>query len=279
VRENDVFARPGETFDYTYLSLGVGVQSTALLVLAAAGEAPRPEAAVFADTGDEPSWVYDYLKVLQAWSPIPIHVAQKGVLSEWVIDRQKQGERFVTVPLYTLGEGGEREGMLRRQCSREFKIEPIEKKVRELLGYEPRRRIRERVCCMMGISVDELRRMRPSRTRWVTNRYPLVELGIDREACKRIVLEAGLPEPKRSACVYCPYHSDRYWAWMRDEHPAEFARAVVFDEAVRNMTMAGLERPAFVHRSCVPLAVAELDTGDPDQGDLFTDECEGICGV
>ena len=52
-------------YDYTYLSLGAGVQSSALLVLSCTDDrVPKPDVAIFADTGDEPAWVYDYLKVL-----------------------------------------------------------------------------------------------------------------------------------------------------------------------------------------------------------------------
>jgi hypothetical protein len=43
------------------LSLGAGVQSTALAILAARGHLPRPDAAIFADTGWEPAAVYAHL--------------------------------------------------------------------------------------------------------------------------------------------------------------------------------------------------------------------------
>ena len=271
-------------YDYTYLALGAGVQSSALLVLCLTDPGyPDIDAAIFADTGDEPGWVYGYLEVLTEFAArhgVEVHRAQKGVLSEWMIDRQKAGKRFVPVPIYTASPDGGREGMLRRQCTREFKIEPIEKKVRELLGYKPRQRVKHKVRALMGISIDEAVRMKPSRTKWITNVFPLVDHYVTRERCKRIVMDAGLPEPQKSACVYCPYHSDAYWRWMKEQHPDEFARAVEFDEGVRNMTMRGREQPGYVHRSCVPLAEAyfgedQIGLFEPD----FVNECEGMCGV
>jgi hypothetical protein len=277
-----------ETFDHTYLSLGVGWQSTAMLVCSALGleNVPRADFAVFADTGDEPQWVYDALRVLERFGDehgIPVHTTSKGKLSEWVIDRQKQGKRFVSVPLYTAAPDGGREGMLRRQCTREFKVEPIERFVRTHLGYKPRQRIKERVRSLIGISIDEAIRMKPSRTRWISNRYPLVDAEITRARCKEIVLEAGLPEPKKSSCVYCPYHSDAFWKELKEEHPEEFQKAVDFDHAIRNMTMRGTTQPGYVHRSCVPLDEAEFKTGDDAQEDAFggdfAGECEGMCGV
>ena len=272
-----------EDFNLTYLSLGAGVQSSALLVCSALGlhGVPRADVAIFADTGDEPQWVYDYLTILEEWSPIPIKRTSKGKLSEWVVSRQRQGKRFVSVPIFTRAEDDGR-GMLRRQCTREFKIEPIQKAVREHLGLKPRQRCKSRVRAMIGISIDEVQRMKPSRVRWLTNTYPLVDADITRKGCLDIISDAGLPEPKRSACVYCPYHSNHLWRDLKENHPTEWAKAVSFDGAIRNMTMQGREQPGFVHRSCVPLAEADLNDNDPNQTDAFPDfieECEGICGV
>jgi len=269
-------------YDYTYLSLGAGVQSSALLVLGCTDErVPKPDAAVFADTGDEPSWVYDYLKVLTEWAKpygVEVVIAKKGVLSDWVMDRHDNGKRFVSIPVFTNNSDGSK-GMLRRQCTREFKVEPITKKVRELLGYQPRQRVREKVRCMLGISLDEIQRMKESQQRWITNTFPLVDLAIKREHCFKIIADVGLPKPEKSACVYCPYHSDTFWQWMKNEHPIEFSKAVKFDEGVRDMKMRGVEHPAYVHRSCVPLSEAVFHVGDPDQVDMFNNECEGMCGI
>ena len=113
-----------------------------------------------------------------------------------------------------------------RQCTRAYKIAPIRQKVRELLGYKPRQRVKHQVRGMIGISLDEIQRMKESNLKWITNSYPLVDLAIRRGQCREIVQEAGLPEPQRSACYYCPYHSDSEWVQLRDEYPDEFAKAV-----------------------------------------------------
>jgi len=268
-------------FDFTYLSLGAGVQSSALLVLACTDDrVPKPDIAVFADTGDEPAWVYEYLEVLKEFAEpygVEVVVAQKGVLSEWVIDRQKAGKRFVTVPLFTKNADGSK-GMMRRQCTREFKIDPIIQAVRTHLGYKPKQRVKERVRCMLGISLDEIQRMKDSWHGWITHSWPLIDLSIRREDCYKIIEDAGLPEPQRSACVYCPFHSDAYWQWMKNDHPEEFQKAVDFDEGIRDMTMRGREAPGYIHRSCVPLKDAVFGA-DPNQVNMFDAECEGMCGV
>lgn len=262
------------TSSLTYLSLGAGVQSSALLVCSARGlhNVPRADVAFFADTGDEPAHVYRFLEVLEAWSPIPIRRVSKGRLSQWVTERQRAGQRFVTVPLYTSGG----RGMLRRQCTREFKLEPIIQGVRAYLGVRKYQKCRAAVTCLLGISVDEAHRMKPSRVKWVTNTYPLVDANLTRQACVRIVEEAGLPTPQKSACVFCPYHSDATWRLMKATDPESFAQAVAFDEAARDMTMRGLRERAYVHRSCLPLAQVDFTE---EQEDFFGNECEGMCGV
>jgi hypothetical protein len=266
--------------DFTYLSLGAGVQSSALLVMSAKGlyDCPRADIAVFADTGDEPQWVYDNLERLSAWSPIPVHITSKGCLSEWVLDRKRQGKAFVNVPLYTASPTGDREGMLRRQCTREFKITPIEQFIRQFLGYGPGQRVKEKVVALHGISIDEATRMKPSRTPWVTVRFPLVDAELDRRACERVLREHGFEVPRKSACVYCPYRSDGEWQDWKLHFPDEFARAVAFDYAVRDMTMRGKAAPAYVHKTCQPLDEVDFDPLR-DQIDMFGNECEGMCGL
>jgi len=265
-------------YDFTYLSLGAGVQSSALLVLCAQGKAPRPDVAIFADTQDEPQWVYDHLDRLEEWSPIPIERVTRGCISGDVEARHNGGKpRFASIPAFTLGSDG-RAAPLRRQCTREYKIEPIEKHVRTLLGYKPRQRIKESVRCLIGISRDEVQRIKPSRTRWITNEWPLIGLNLRRHQCIAIVQEARLGEPQKSSCVFCPYHSDTFWRRLKEHHPQEFTRAVKFDRVIRDMSTSGVRSPVYLHRSLQPLD--EVDFTEYQRSfDGFGNECEGYCGV
>ena len=53
-------------------SLGAGVQSSTLVLMAARGElTPMPDAAIFADTGAEPEGVYTWLDELEKEIPFP----------------------------------------------------------------------------------------------------------------------------------------------------------------------------------------------------------------
>ena len=265
----------------TYLSFGAGVQSTALLVMSNKGlyGCPRADVAIFADTGDEPSWVYENVKRMQEWSEIPVEVVRQGHLSGDIISRHNgKSPRFAAIPAFTPnGEG--RESMLRRQCTREYKIQPIERKVRELCGIEKGRRAVGKIKAMalIGISLDEVTRMSPSRTAWVENCYPLVDAELRRHDCREIVRAAGLPVPEKSSCVFCPYHSDEFWRKLQVQYPKEWEHVCNLDDAFRDMSRSGITRPVYLHRSLVPLR--ELDF--TKQGRLFNDledeECEGGC--
>ena len=262
-----------EVSDYLYMSLGAGVQSSAMYILAEQGEIPRPEVAIFADTQDEPPWVYDQLEALEAWSTIPIRRVTAGKISG---DMGTRG-RFATIPAFTVGSDG-KAAPLRRQCTREYKIAPIQKEVRRLMGYKPRQRIPEGgATCQLGITVDEVTRMRPSRDRWVINSFPLIEAKLHRDSCRRIVEEAGFPSPRKSSCIFCPYHGDLFWHDLKTNHPEIFEEACGFDDRIRDMTKAGDKKPAYLHRSLKPLR--EVEFIDERQG-MFDWMCDsGHCGV
>jgi hypothetical protein len=228
------------------LSLGAGVQSTTVLLLALDGVLPPFAATVFADTGDEPAAVYDHLARLRDIADIDVVTA--GRLGDTV------ASSFMPVPLYD-GRGG----MGRRQCTYQFKLRPIRRQLRTL-----GRPVDLAVC----ISTDEVHRAKDSRVKWCRNVFPLLDLGWSRADCSAFLGERWPWPVPRSACVYCPLKSGREWLDMREQHPADWAAAVAFDEAARPF--------GYVHPSGRPLAVAVLRPEDAGQ---LTLECEGMCGL
>lgn len=263
-----------------FLSLGAGVQSSTMALMAAAGEiTPMPDAAIFADTQWEPGHVYEWLDWLETQLPFPVLRVTRGSLRDDVLRKQNSsGGRFASVPWHILMPEGKR-AMGRRQCTREYKIEPLIREKRRLLGYAPRQRIPTGACeTWIGISTDEAQRMKPSQERWNVNRWPLIELGMARHDCLRWMEKRGFPRPPKSSCIGCPYHSDHEWRAIKAD-PASWADALAIDAAIRQPAR-GMRGQQFVHRSCKPLAEVDLSTAaDHGQVDLFDDECEGMCGV
>jgi hypothetical protein len=249
------------------LSLGAGVQSTTLALLAVEGVLPKPDSAIFADTGWEPAAVYAHLDRLTAVlepAGIPVYRVSKGNLRRDAIDPE---HRYASVPYFVRNPDGS-EGMGRRQCTSEYKLAPIRRKVRELLGAAApdfRRVPKGNVCEQwVGFSTDEIeranRRNDSGGVSYLTTRYPLLDLGMSRKDCDRWLTARGWSTTK-SACIGCPFHGNAQWRALRDDHPEEWADAVEFDAAIRNGGSHGmpLNGEAFLHRSRVPLALAPID--------------------
>ncbi|MCX8476814.1 MAG: hypothetical protein MT490_13550, partial [Sphingomonas sp.] len=198
------------------LSLGAGVQSTTLALMAAHGEiGPMPDCAIFADTGWEPRAVREHLTWLMSAKvlPFPVHIVSAGDIRADLL-RAGSGARWASIPAFTrtVKRGRIEVGMIRRQCTKDYKIVPIRRKVRELVGLTRRRSPDHAIVEQwIGISLDELMRMKPSFEAWQVNRWPLVEQRMARHDCLRWLERHDYPIPPKSACVGCPFHSDMRW--------------------------------------------------------------------
>lgn len=257
------------------ISLGAGVQSSTMLLMAARGDLERPDVAIFADTQWEPQAVYSHLEWLEqeVGKTIPIIRVTAGNLRKEALKSSSLGSnRFFPIPLYLRNQDG-KSGMLRRRCTRDFKIVPIRRKLREMVGN------RGRAEMWIGISLEEAAwRMRMSDVQWIVNRYPLVEKMMTRHDCFQYLKRHGYPIPPKSSCIGCPYHSNEIWRHFKDNDPVSWQDAVEFDNAVRKVRH--IDAPIFLHESLVPLSEVDLTTiEDKGQLNLFNNECEGMCGV
>jgi hypothetical protein len=253
------------------------------------GEIAPLDAAIFADTGSEPPDVYRHLDWLTSRfdaAGVPLYRVSQGDLGATVLEMFRLGRegwktRRPTPPLYVRNDAGE-EGIIRRQCTATYKVEPITRKLRELAGVpnRGRRPTDHRVTQLFGISLDEIQRMRTSDQPWIRNEYPLIDRRMTRWDCLRWNEDRGYPRPPRSACIFCPYHSDAEWRRLRDDDPFSWHQAVAFDAAIRDGSRIALRGETFLHSSLVPLAEVDLSTAeDHGQLNLFDQECEGMCGL
>ncbi|MDE2467545.1 MAG: hypothetical protein KGL35_02045 [Bradyrhizobium sp.] len=171
--------------------------------------------------------------------------------------------------------------MGRRQCTSEYKLEPIMREVRALLGKGPRERINAgSVEVLIGISLDEAQRMKPARQRYMVNRWPLIEKGMRRWDCERWLQRHNYPVPPKSACIGCPIHGDAYWLDMKMNRPEEWAEAVEYDRILRTGKGRGIRAVEYMHRQRVPLDQVDFSLlTDNPQLDMLGNECEGMCGV
>jgi hypothetical protein len=259
------------------ISLGAGVQSSTIALMASHGEiTPMPMAAVFADTQAEPLSVYTWLDWLETQLPFPVYRVTKGSLEEIStrVRVSKNANAYTNgqPPAFMQVRRGEKPGILQRQCTGDFKINVICREIRRL-------REKRNVIQWIGISRDEAHRMKPSRLSYIEHRWPLIELGMTRNDCLDWMQDHGYPEPPRSSCVFCPYHSDAEWKKLKENEPEEFERAVQYEGKLQSaMRQTRLSGVPYLHRSCEPLHA--IDFSKPsNQPNLFGNECEGVCGV
>lgn len=94
---------------FNVLSLGAGVQSTALYLKFARGEMlEQLDAAIFADTQDEPQAVYEHLAWLKGLGGPPILTGTAGKLSDDLRNGvNSTGHRFASIPAFTTDGSGE----------------------------------------------------------------------------------------------------------------------------------------------------------------------------
>lgn len=274
------------------LSLGAGVQSSTLALMMAKGEIEPVQHAIFADTQNEPlsvmAWL-DWLETEIARQPysFPVHRVTKGNLAHretLVRTSRLSGKRYIQggIPAFVLADTGKR-GLLGRKCTQDFKIQPIYAKARELLGIKRKPKNAGVLAQMaIGISWDEVHRMKASRISYVESYWPLIDLKMTRDDCFAWMARHSYPMPPRSSCVFCPFHSDEEWLRLKNEEPHEFARAVQFEKDIHAAyaKQNALRGTPYLHTTCVPLDLVKFKH-DPKNAvvDQFGNECEGLCGV
>jgi hypothetical protein len=283
------YFNPPPPTKFNVLNLGAGVQSSCLALMAAKGEiGPMPDFAIFADTQAEPTEVYRWLDWLEKQLPFPVYRVTKGNLTEdslKVFKHKKTGNDRIQriIPLYGVKPNGDITAAIGRSCTADYKVAPILKELRERCGIT-RGQTETVITQWIGISYDEMQRMKLAGNKWTQHRWPLIEKRMTRAHCKEWLKANGFPEPPRSACYYCPFHSDEEWRRLRNEDPVHFAKAVEFDKTIRakykqnNKTM---NMEVYLHSLCKPLDEIDFDS-DEDKGQLgfdFKSECEGMCGL
>ncbi|GAA4117525.1 phosphoadenosine phosphosulfate reductase [Nocardioides fonticola] len=250
------------------VSYGGGVQSTALLVLAAQGRIDFP-LFLMANVGDDS----EHPDTLRYVREVAAPYADDHGIELVVLDRVKrdgtvetlwgrlmrEGSRSLPIPVrMSNGAPGN------RSCTADFKI--------RVIGKELRRRgatAETPATVGIGISLDEIQR---ANTRRVNDYervvYPLVGIGeetglkLRRDDCSRIIAEAGLPVPPKSSCFFCPFHRPTAWADLAREHPDLWQKSIELEETLnQRRDMLGKDH-VYLTRFGVPLREA-IDTEQP----------------
>ena len=183
----------------TVMSLGWGVQSWTLAAMSALDDLPLVDFAIHANTTWEHQATYQFAAQWTPW------LGEHGVKVVTVSDAH-QAARVTTettdIPAFTLSEEDGIHGQLRRQCTSRWKIQPIRRFITQELrrrGLAKRPGIVEQ---WIGISLDEVERVKDSDVKYITNRFPLLDKLMGRADCATWLNKHGLPIPPKSACVF-----------------------------------------------------------------------------
>lgn len=248
------------------LSLGWGVQSFTLAAMVALGELEPIDVALHADTTHEAAGTYEFARL---YTPL---LEENGVKVVTVSDAQPLpiiASAKTDIPAFTATDS-RNGGMLRRQCTESWKIRPMRKWLQANRQGRP-------VEQWIGISLDEVQRMKDSDVKYIMHRWPLIERRMTRNDCMTWLERNGFMRPQKSACVFCPFHDTRAWHDMKKAGNGDWKKAVDVDRAIRKV------RPPydlFLHPARIPLTKVDFSTAEErGQLNLWNEECSGICGV
>ena len=238
------------------VAYGLGVDSTAMLIEFARRNI-RPDLILFADTGGEKPETYKYMDVVR---PFLRRVGFPDVVTvryqpKRAVYHTLEGQCLHTGTLPSLTYGG-------KSCSLKYKRQPQDKFILEryppaelisrgkrvvrAIGFDAteQRRTYAHVVKAIGLDASEGHRatwarsapsQRLTRQAWLDQNYfaywyPLMEWGFDRERCKQIIANAGLPVPIKSACYFCPASKKAEILWLREHHPELLNRALAIED-------------------------------------------------
>jgi hypothetical protein len=259
-------------------SFGGGVQSVAALVLAATGRLDY-RTFLFANVGNDsehPATLRYLEKHAKPYAEahgldlIELHRVKRDGTQETLYGRlTKDGSRSLPIPVrMSNGAPGT------RSCTADFKIRVVGKwlKAHGANAQNP-------ATVGIGISVDEIQRANTRRQEpYERVVYPLLDLGLRRADCHRVITAAGLPVPHKSACWFCPYHRPSTWADMRRDEPDLFDRSCRLEALLIERRAALGKDPVYLTRYGKPLARAIpggqltlFDTFDPHSEDALCD--------
>lgn len=254
---------------YYALSFGAGTQSTHLFYKHLKGEIYY-DFIIWADTGAEPKFIHDQVqfwinkqKEYNNTTPFIIvkHNKMDGGLEEMLyryFDIDLGYERF-QLPIHCCKcIDGEliKIGMMKRQCTGDFKILPVQRKFRELImkkhNIESNRNFPKDIALIMdiGFSSDEISRVSDYRSlnyKYIYLSYPLIDMDISTQESIDFLKDNNYPD-KRSRCYFCPFNTcfnnskGMDWQEIIDNEPLSFLKACYLDEKLREVQATGKKR-------------------------------------
>lgn len=249
------------------ISYGGGVQSTALVVLAAQGKLDEimggpVRTALFANTGDDsehPATLKFVRETAVPWAKergvdiIELQTTKNGQPTTIWNEIMKPESKRMLIPVY-----GDINMPLARSCTVDFKIKTVGRWVKANGAKKD-----DPAQVAIGISTDEIQRAGRGKEEHAQQRvYPLLTLGLDRGKCIQLISQAGLPVPPKSSCFFCPFHRPQVWAEMRRDEPELFEKAQQLEDVMIQKQVDRGKNPVYLTKYGVRLSDAIHTAGD-----------------
>jgi hypothetical protein len=253
------------------ISYGAGKQSTYMLLNALEGKYKfKPDFAIYSDLQCETKATEMYVNYIKSYVKnrydFDIIIVSEGNLMKDIEDYLSgKTKRGCSIPLFS----GDTGAPINRQCTSDYKIKPIRQ-------YLQKARNGKKIRQWIGISADESERMKTPNVKYIEHYYPLVENRIRIDEIKQWFKDNNIPEPMKSSCLICPFHSHQYWQNLKKNFPVEFETACDFDEKIRQLPK--MKSKTYLYRKCIPLKDADF-TMQPSLFPELIEECEGLCGL
>jgi len=175
---------------------------------------------LFADTGGEKPHTYQHILDVSAW------LVERGLPAiETVRNANRKMPTLEADCLHYKRLPGIAYGF--KSCSVEWKVKPIQERLK---GIDH--------TMLVGIDADEAHRAKNN----TGYRYPLLEWDWGRAECEKAIARAGLPQPGKSACFFCPSSKKREIYELRRAYPELAARAVAMENNATLTAVKGLGR-------------------------------------
>ena len=218
------------------------MQSTALALMACENVikpgkfplVPIYDLVAFCDLGKEPPWVVKQVEFIEKAcnnADIPFVVLQSPLYKDYLDNFGKS--RVVSIPFWTVDQDGKK-GKMMRNCTMDYKINLIQNYVRwNILGYAKGQRTKPEDLkaheMHIGFSTEEQQRCKENPHKMFINKFPLVDMGLERKDNYAYIRDTWGLETKASACSFCPFHRNYFFQYLKDNEPEEYRAVVEFD--------------------------------------------------
>lgn len=86
----------------------------------------------------------------------------------------------------------------------------------------------------IGFSKEEERRCKENPHKMFVNKFPLCEMNLVRANNYAYIKDVWGLDTKASACCFCPFHTNYFFAYIQKKHKKEYEKTVVFDQMLED---------------------------------------------